>query len=109
MKDPHPALAAAVPFNPVVDAWKADDWFHWGAFRGFYAFDFIYGMETRTDAPTNYPYEQNEIYSWMLPQGALGNSLGPRLDERHDGRTLTDGAAFLLPYYLGLYHGLIIE
>jgi len=84
MRDPHPALAAAVPFNPVVDAWKADDWFHWGAFRGFYAFDFIYGMETRTDAPTNYPYEQNEIYSWMLPQGALGFSLEPRLDERHE-------------------------
>ncbi len=52
MRDPHPALAAAVPFNPVVDAWKADDWFHWGAFRGAYAFDFIYGMETRTDRPT---------------------------------------------------------
>ena len=84
MRDPHPALAAAVPFNPVVDTWKADDWFHWGAFRGFYAFDFIYGMETRTDAPTNYPYEENEIYSWMLPQGALGLSLEPRLDERHE-------------------------
>ncbi|MEN8204202.1 MAG: CocE/NonD family hydrolase [Bacteroidota bacterium] len=84
MRDPHPALAAAVPFNPVVDAWKADDWFHWGAFRGFYAFDFIYGMETRTDASTNYPYEQNEIYSWLLPQGALGTSLGPHLDERHE-------------------------
>jgi hypothetical protein len=24
-----------------------------------------------------------------------------------DGRTLTDGSAFLLPYYMGLYHGLI--
>ena len=33
LRDPHPALAAAVPFNPVVDVWKADDWFHWGAFR----------------------------------------------------------------------------
>lgn len=26
-----------------------------------------------------------------------------------DGRSLTDGAAFLLPYYMGLYHGFIIE
>ena len=42
-----PALVAAVPFNPVVDVWKADDWFHWGAFRALYAFEFIYGMETR--------------------------------------------------------------
>ena len=84
MRDPHPALAAAAPFNPVVDAWKADDWFHWGAFRGFYAFDFIYGMETRTDAPSPFPYDQNEIYSWLLPQGALGTSLGVHLDERHE-------------------------
>jgi len=25
--------------------WKADDWFHWGAFRAVYAFDFIYAMD----------------------------------------------------------------
>ncbi len=84
MKDPHPALAAAVPFNPVVDAWKADDWFHWGAFRGAYAFDFIYEMETNTETPSKFPYEQKELYSWLLPQGALGTSLGAHLDERHE-------------------------
>ena len=32
-----------------------------------------------------------------------------RLDENSDGRTLADGASFLLPYYLGLRHGFIIE
>jgi len=31
--DPHPALKAAVPESPVVDAWMGDDWFHYGAFR----------------------------------------------------------------------------
>jgi putative CocE/NonD family hydrolase len=31
--DPHPALKAAVPMNPMVDGWKGDDWFHNGAFR----------------------------------------------------------------------------
>ena len=30
-----------------------------------------------------------------------------QLDEGADGRTLADGASFLLPYYLGLYHGFI--
>jgi hypothetical protein len=29
------------------------------------------------------------------------------LDAAHDGRTLTDGSAFLLPYYMGLYQGYI--
>ncbi len=31
--DPHPALKAAVPMNPMVDGWRGDDWFHNGAFR----------------------------------------------------------------------------
>jgi putative CocE/NonD family hydrolase len=84
LREPHPALAAAVPFNPVVDVWKADDWFHWGAFRPAYAFDFIYSMETRTDKFTDYPYEVRDLYSWMLPQGAVGEALGSRLDERHE-------------------------
>jgi putative CocE/NonD family hydrolase len=31
--NPHPALKAAVPMNPMVDGWMGDDWFHHGAFR----------------------------------------------------------------------------
>ncbi len=31
--DPHPALKAAVPQSPMVDAWIGDDDFHNGAFR----------------------------------------------------------------------------
>ena len=84
LRDPHPALVAAVPFNPVVDVWKADDWFHWGAFRALYAFDFIYGMETRKGESARYPYEARDLYDFMLDQGAAGTGLGPRLDERHE-------------------------
>jgi len=83
LRDPHPALAAAVPFNPVVDVWKADDWFHWGAFRAVYAFDFIYAMETRKGAGSQYPYETRDIYSWFLAQGPAA-ALGSRLDARHE-------------------------
>jgi hypothetical protein len=32
-----------------------------------------------------------------------------RLDQSSDGRSLADGAAFLLPYYLGLYTGYVRE
>ena len=84
IKDPHPALAAAVPFNPVVDVWKADDWFHWGAFRGAFAFGFIYSMQTRTDEFTRYPYEKFDFYKLMLEYGALGTALSNQLDERHE-------------------------
>lgn len=84
IKDPHPALAAAVPFNPVVDVWKADDWFHWGAFRGAFAFGFIYAMQSRSDEFTRYPYENFDFYQLMLDYGALGSALDDQLDERHE-------------------------
>ena len=32
-----------------------------------------------------------------------------RLDQGGDGSGLSDGAVFLLPYYMGLYHGFIVE
>ncbi|UCF37579.1 MAG: CocE/NonD family hydrolase, partial [Acidobacteriota bacterium] len=83
-RDPHPALAAAVPFNPVVDVWKADDWFHWGAFRASYAFEFIYNMETKKGARSSYPYEKRDLYDWMLGQGSVAGFIGSRLDERHE-------------------------
>lgn len=84
MRDPHPALAAAVPFNPVVDVWKADDWFHWGAFRAVYAFEFIYSMESRKGENVSYPYETRDIYKWFLNLGAAGTGLGRLLDDRHE-------------------------
>jgi hypothetical protein len=84
LREPHPALVAAVPFNPVVDVWKADDWFHWGAFRAAYAFDFIYSMETRKGESVSYPYETRDMYAWLLAQGAAGTGLGARLDDRHE-------------------------
>jgi uncharacterized protein len=84
MRDPHPALAAAVPFNPVVDVWKADDWFHWGAFRATYAFDYIYEMEAKRGEDVTYPHEVQDIYLWMLAKGAAGTGLGSLLDARYE-------------------------
>jgi hypothetical protein len=83
LREPHPALAAAVPFNPVVDVWKADDWFHWGAFRAAYSFDFIYAMETRKGTFSPYPYETRDMFSWFLAQGNA-SALGSLLDGRHE-------------------------
>ena len=94
IRDPHPALAAAVPFNPVVDVWKADDWFHWGAFRTIYAFNFIYGMETRKGIFVDFPYSHRDLYTWALEKGAPGKALGEYLDDRHEmwGRIMENPA-----------------
>jgi putative CocE/NonD family hydrolase len=50
---PHPALKVAVPFAPMVDGWKGDDWFHNGAFRQDGTLDYIYGQEARARAMSN--------------------------------------------------------
>jgi putative CocE/NonD family hydrolase len=84
LRDPHPALAAAVPFNPVVDVWKADDWFHWGAFRATYAFDYIYEMQSRPDENLKFPHDIRDNYTWTFNQGAVGTSLSKYMDDRHE-------------------------
>ena len=44
--DPHPATKAISPQAPMIDVWMGDDFFHNGAFRQTYGYDYVYGMET---------------------------------------------------------------
>jgi uncharacterized protein len=48
--DPHPALKAISPQAPMIDVWMGDDFFHNGAFRQTYGYDYVYGMETSKEA-----------------------------------------------------------
>ena len=48
--DPHPAVKAISPQAPMIDVWLGDDFFHNGAFRQSYAYDYIVGMESSTDS-----------------------------------------------------------
>ena len=50
--DPHPAVKAISPQAPMIDVWMGDDFFHNGAFRQTYGYDYAYGLESskeRTD------------------------------------------------------------
>ena len=38
--DPHPAVKAVSPQAPMIDAWMGDDFFHNGAFRQTYGYDY---------------------------------------------------------------------
>ncbi len=44
--DPHPAVKAISPQAPMIDVWIGDDFFHNGAFRQTYGYDYVYGMES---------------------------------------------------------------
>jgi uncharacterized protein len=45
LADPHPALKAAVPVNPVANTWMNDDDFHGGAFR-LIGYDYYYAQDS---------------------------------------------------------------
>jgi uncharacterized protein len=50
--DPHPAVKAISPQAPMIDVWIGDDFFHNGAFRQTYGYDYVMGLEStkeRTD------------------------------------------------------------
>ncbi len=44
--DPHPAIRAISPQAPMTDVWIGDDFFHNGAFRQTYGYDYVLGMES---------------------------------------------------------------
>ncbi len=46
--DPHPAVKAVSPQAPMIDVWMGDDFFHNGAFRQSYGYDYAFGMESDT-------------------------------------------------------------
>ena len=44
--DPHPAVKAISPQAPMIDVWIGDDFFHNGAFRQSYGYDYVLDLES---------------------------------------------------------------
>jgi putative CocE/NonD family hydrolase len=62
--DAHPAVKAISPQAPMTDVWMGDDFFHNGAFRQTYGFDYVQGLER---AKTNFQVESKEdTYDFFL-------------------------------------------
>jgi uncharacterized protein len=57
--DPHPAVKAISPQAPMIDVWKGDDFFHNGAFRQSYGYDYVLSMETNKE-DTEVSYGKNK-------------------------------------------------
>jgi putative CocE/NonD family hydrolase len=69
---PHPALKVAVPFAPMVDGWKGDDWFHNGAFRQDGTLDYIYGQEGTRTGDEQWWTGTRDTYQAYLEAGSAG-------------------------------------
>lgn len=75
---PHPALKVAVPMNPMVDGWRGDDWFHYGAFRQINV-SWIYNqVATRKGDDKWWRSHHDEYDMWMqaVSAGELGRRRG---------------------------------
>lgn len=70
--DHHPAVKAISPQAPMTDIWIGDDFFHNGAFRQTYGFDYIQRMErTKKDVPVSM---NEDMYSYFLRYGNFANA-----------------------------------
>ncbi len=69
--DPHPALAAAVPMNPMVDGWIGDDWFHYGAFRQT-MIPYFYDQEATRKSELTWWTTHFDQYEAYLEAGSAG-------------------------------------
>jgi putative CocE/NonD family hydrolase len=69
--DPHPALKASVPMNPMVDVWKGDDWFHNGAFRQE-MISYVYGQTATKDSDEEWFSSGYDDYTTYMRYGSAG-------------------------------------
>lgn len=71
--NPHPAVKAISPQAPMTDVWMGDDFFHQGAFRLSYGFEYSYDLEMSTDQSVPLPIGPFDTYDWYLALGSLAN------------------------------------
>lgn len=72
--DPHPAVKAISPQAPMIDVWIGDDFFHNGAFRQTYGYDYVLGMESgKETTEVSYGKDKNhdgrDGYEYFLERG----------------------------------------
>jgi uncharacterized protein len=74
--DPHPALKAISPQAPMIDVWLGDDFFHNGAFRQTYGYDYVLSMEsskvvTKVNYGTDAKGQSVDGYDYFLARGSF--------------------------------------
>lgn len=86
--DPHPAVKAISPQAPMIDVWMGDDFFHNGAFRETYGYDYTLGMESSKE--NAFSKLDEDAYDFFLHSGSFAAAA------RRDGvEKLPTGVAFL--------------
>ena len=67
--DPNPAVRAISPQAPMTDVWMGDDFFHNGAFRQTYGYDYVIGMESSKE--NAFSKLDEDAYTFFLNAGSF--------------------------------------
>jgi uncharacterized protein len=87
--DPHPAVKAISPQAPMIDVWIGDDFFHNGAFRQSYGYDYVRDLEsTKNWTVVDYGRDKN---------GAPVDGFDYFLERGNFSRDVKESGANLLP------------
>jgi uncharacterized protein len=86
--DPHPAVKAISPQAPMIDTWMGDDFFHNGAFRQTYGYDYAMGLEQNKEiSEVSYGKDRDghdyDGYDYFLQRGSFAEDV-----RRSDAKTL---------------------
>ncbi|MGD0681549.1 MAG: CocE/NonD family hydrolase [Terracidiphilus sp.] len=78
--DPHPAVKAISPQAPMIDAWMGDDFFHNGAFRLSYGYDYVLRMESgKEEIIPNYGKDKDgkprDGFDFFLERGSFAEDV----------------------------------
>ncbi|MGI4731709.1 MAG: CocE/NonD family hydrolase [Janthinobacterium lividum] len=94
LTDPHPALKAAVPMNPVINTWMGDDDFHGGAAR-IIGYDYYYGQDAAHGEAGDLWRDSYDDYDTFLRAGSASAFVKSRgLDQLGFIRKLHDHPAY---------------
>ncbi len=73
--DPHPAVKAISPQAPMTDVWLGDDFFHYGAFRETYGYDYALGMESSKENSFRPTPNGGDEYDFFLKAGSFAGAI----------------------------------
>jgi putative CocE/NonD family hydrolase len=93
--DPHPAVKAISPQAPMIDVWMGDDFFHNGAFRQSYGYDYVYELEsskesTEVDYGKDKDGKPRDGFDYFLERGSFAEDV-----KRSGSKTLPTWKLFL--------------
>ena len=78
--DPHPAVKAISPQAPMIDVWMGDDFFHNGAFRQSYGYDYVLGLESsKEETEVSYGKDKDgkprDGFDYFLERGSFAEDV----------------------------------